>query len=197
MAAALPALPAARRIALASAAGVAPADVAVVVEQDLDTLVHAAVAAGGDAKTALKRAANEVAGRHIEETAFVALVKMETDGQLTTSQARDVLNEVLESGGDPAAIADAKGFKPVDTGALEAIVAQVIADSPDEVAKYKGGEQKVLVTPRTSVVSFEPASRADLKPGAPVFINAAERQPDGTYKAPRVNVGLNGQIPPM
>src|SRR5438067_3565019 len=63
--------------------------------------------------------------------------------------------------------------------------------------QYKGGEQKVLVTPRTSVVSFEPASRADLKPGAPVFINAAERQPDGTYKAPRVNVGLNGQIPPM
>jgi hypothetical protein len=30
-----------------------------------------------------------------------------------------------------------------------------------------------------------------------VFINAAERQPDGTYTAPRVNVGLRGQIPPM
>ena len=63
--------------------------------------------------------------------------------------------------------------------------------------QYKGGEQKVLVTPRTSVVSYEPASRADLKPGAPVFINAAERQADGTYTAPRVNVGLRGQIPPM
>jgi hypothetical protein len=63
--------------------------------------------------------------------------------------------------------------------------------------QYKGGEQKVLVTPRTKVVSYEPASRADLKPGAPVFINAAERQADGTYTAPRVNVGLRGQIPPM
>jgi hypothetical protein len=63
--------------------------------------------------------------------------------------------------------------------------------------QYKGGEQKVLVTPRTHVVSYEPASRADLKPGAPVFINAAERQADGTYTAPRVNVGLRGQIPPM
>jgi hypothetical protein len=63
--------------------------------------------------------------------------------------------------------------------------------------QYKGGEKQVLVTPRTSVVSYEPASRSDLKPGTPVFINAAERQSDGTYTAPRVNVGLRGQVPPM
>ena len=63
--------------------------------------------------------------------------------------------------------------------------------------QYKGGEKKVLVTPRPAVVNFEPSSRAELKVGAPVFINAAERQPDGTYTAPRVNVGLHGQIPPM
>jgi hypothetical protein len=62
---------------------------------------------------------------------------------------------------------------------------------------YKGGEKQVLVTPRTSVVSYEPASRSDLKPGAGVFINNAERQSDGTYTAPRVNVGLRGQNPPM
>ena len=63
--------------------------------------------------------------------------------------------------------------------------------------QYKGGEKKVLVTPRTSVVSYEPASRSDLKPGTGVFVNNAEKQPDGTYTAPRVNVGLRGQNPPM
>lgn len=63
--------------------------------------------------------------------------------------------------------------------------------------QYKGGEKQVLVTPRTSVVSFEPGSRADLKPGASVFVVAAERQPDGSYTTPRINVGLNGQVPPM
>ena len=63
--------------------------------------------------------------------------------------------------------------------------------------QYKGGEKQVLVTPRTSVVSYEPASRSDLKPGTGVFVNNAERQPDGTYTAPRVNVGLRGQVPPM
>ena len=65
------------------------------------------------------------------------------------------------------------------------------------VVQYKGGEKKVMVTPRTSVVSYAPASRSDLKPGTGVFINNAERQPDGTYTAPRVNVGLRGQNPPM
>jgi len=62
--------------------------------------------------------------------------------------------------------------------------------------QYKGGEKKILVTPKTVVVSYTPADRSELKPGAPVFVNA-QRQPDGTLKAPRVNVGLHGQVPPM
>jgi hypothetical protein len=62
--------------------------------------------------------------------------------------------------------------------------------------QYKGGEKKILITPRTVVVSYLPATRAELKPGAPVFINA-QRQPDGTLAAPRINVGMNGQVPPM
>ena len=65
------------------------------------------------------------------------------------------------------------------------------------IVQYKGGEKQILVTPRTQVVSYEPASRSDLKPGTGVFINNAARQPDGTYTAPRVNVGLRGQNPPM
>ena len=63
--------------------------------------------------------------------------------------------------------------------------------------QYKGGEKKVLVTPQTAVVNFEPATRADLKPGVGVFINGATKESDGTYTAPRVNVGLHGAMPPM
>lgn len=78
-------------------------------------------------------------------------------------------------------------------------VAQIknMGDGRVMTVQYKGGEKQVLVTPRTSVVSYEPASRADLKPGTGVFVNNAERQPDGTYTAPRINVGLRGQVPPM
>ena len=72
-----------------------------------------------------------------------------------------------------------------------------MADERLMTVQYKGGEKKILVTPRTVVVTYAPADRSELKPGAPIFINAAERQADGTYTTPRVNVGLHGQVPPM
>ena len=77
-------------------------------------------------------------------------------------------------------------------------VADVKAMGADRVmtVNYKGGEKKVLITSDTVVVGYTPTDRGQLKPGAPVFINA-ERKPDGTLGAPRVNVGLNGQVPPM
>jgi len=86
-----------------------------------------------------------------------------------------------------------------DSKMTNANVANIVSmkDSRVMTVQYKGGEKKVLVTPRTSVVSYEPASRSDLKPGTGVFVNNAEKQPDGTYTAPRVNVGLRGQNPPM
>jgi hypothetical protein len=77
-------------------------------------------------------------------------------------------------------------------------VADVKAMGADRVmtVNYKGGEKKILVTADTVVVGYTPTDRGQLRPGAPVFINA-ERRPDGTLGAPRVNVGLNGQVPPM
>jgi hypothetical protein len=54
----------------------------------------------------------------------------------------------------------------------------------------------VLVTADTVVVSYAPAERTEIKPGVPVLVGA-QRQPDGSLVTPRVNVGLNGQVPPM
>lgn len=62
--------------------------------------------------------------------------------------------------------------------------------------QYKGGEKQILVTESTAVVSYAPTDKSQLKPGAPIFV-VAQRQPDGSLHAPRVNVGLNGQVPPM
>jgi hypothetical protein len=77
-------------------------------------------------------------------------------------------------------------------------VADVVSMANERVmtVKYKGGEKKVLVTPQTVVVSYAPADRGELKPGAPIFV-VSQRQPDGTLTAARVNVGLNGLVPPM
>jgi aspartyl-tRNA(Asn)/glutamyl-tRNA(Gln) amidotransferase subunit B len=148
--AALPPLPAARRAAVAEAAGLAPdADpVVTVVRLDLDPLLSAAVAAGADGGLAVKRLANEVAAdidaaASLDPAAFAALVGMESRGELTPAQARTVLRDLLADGGDPSAIAASHGFEAMAAGALDSVVDDVIAANPDEWARFAAGEDKV------------------------------------------------------
>src|ERR1700733_7553883 len=63
--------------------------------------------------------------------------------------------------------------------------------------KYKNGEKKILVTPQTAIVTYNPGDKADLKPGTRIFIGAAKKQPDGTLQAARINYGKDGLTPPM
>ena len=85
-----------------------------------------------------------------------------------------------------------------DSKMTNANVASVTSMGKDRVlaVQYKGGEKKVLISEKTAIVSFTPTDRGELKPGVKVFVNA-QRQPDGTLTAARVNVGLHGQVPPM
>jgi hypothetical protein len=82
------------------------------------------------------------------------------------------------------------------TNAAVADIKSVGADRVMTVS-YKGGEKKILVTSDTVVVSYQPADRSHVKPGAGLYINAAEKKPDGTFSASRINVGLDGQAPPF
>src|SRR5438067_6739805 len=77
-------------------------------------------------------------------------------------------------------------------------VAKIVNMANDHVmtVQYKGGEQKILVTPETVVVTYAPVDKAELKPGARVFV-VSQKQADGSLTAARVNVGMNGQVPPM
>jgi hypothetical protein len=79
-----------------------------------------------------------------------------------------------------------------------ASVAEVKAMGKERMLKvqYKGGEKQILVPENAVVVSFTPADKAELKPGAHVFA-VTQRQPDGSLTAARVNVGLGGIVPPM
>jgi hypothetical protein len=62
--------------------------------------------------------------------------------------------------------------------------------------KYKDGEQKILVTPETEIVTFVPGTRADLKPGETIF-SGARVEGDGKFVAPRVAVSKDGVKPPQ
>jgi hypothetical protein len=61
---------------------------------------------------------------------------------------------------------------------------------------YKGGSVKVVVPPDVPVVTPVPATRADLKEGAAVFV-VARKADDGMLNAGFVAVGKDGVAPPM
>ncbi len=62
--------------------------------------------------------------------------------------------------------------------------------------KYKDGEQRILVTPETEIVTFVPGTRADLKPGETIF-SVARVESDGKFVAPRVAASRDGIKPPQ
>jgi hypothetical protein len=65
------------------------------------------------------------------------------------------------------------------------------------VLKYKDGEKTFNVPPNAAVVTYAPASTAELKPGTKVFTPTAKKLPDGTLEASNITVGRNGVNPPM
>ena len=147
----LPMLPAARRQRLAEATGAAVdgEPVAVVVERGQDDYVLAVAEAGGDVARALVHVKEAYADQGprppVPAADLAALTKMETGGQLTATQAKQVLAElVIAGGGDPAAIAAAKGFEAMDTTALEALVDDAIAANAAAWQKFLAGEDKAI-----------------------------------------------------
>jgi hypothetical protein len=62
--------------------------------------------------------------------------------------------------------------------------------------KYKDGEKKLLVTPKTAIVAYAPGDRAELKPGIKI-VAVAQKQADGSLQAMRISYGRDGLTPPM
>jgi Domain of unknown function (DUF5666) len=96
-----------------------------------------------------------------------------------------------------------EGHRPWDlvpsSTMTNATVAQMVKGvSGDEITlKYKDGEKKIVVAPDTVIVTYVPGDRSELKPGAKIFIAAANKKDDGTLEASAVSVGRDGVAPPM
>ena len=96
-----------------------------------------------------------------------------------------------------------EGHRPWDlvpsSTMTNATVAQMVKGvSGDEITlKYKDGEKKIVVAPDTVIVTYLPGDRSELKPGAKIFIAAANKKDDGTLEASAVSVGRDGVAPPM
>jgi len=144
--AALPLLPAARRHRLADATGSSLEQTALIVERGLDELCLAAVAVGADPARTLTHAEHNLSDERavsLDPSAFAELVGLEVGGQLTATQAKQVLAEMVSSGRSPADIAAERGFEAMESSELEGLVDGLIAEHPDEWQRFCAGDGKI------------------------------------------------------
>jgi len=153
----LPELPEAKRARFLEDFGLSPQDAGVLVaDKAIADYFEAALAAGGAPQTVANWITGELfrlmnaAGIEIEAVPvtaenLVALTRLVSEGTINNNTAKDVLDTMFETGGDPAAIVEEGGLAQIsDSAALEALVAQVIADNPDTVARYLEGKEGLL-----------------------------------------------------
>ena len=117
-------------------------------------LLDAAVAAGADAKRCVNLLLSRGAAIANERECTIAeiglaagqlagLAKMLEAGEITATSAATVFDKMLESGGDPKAIAEADGLLAVtDTAEIEAWVDEAIAANAEAVEEVKAGGKK-------------------------------------------------------
>jgi hypothetical protein len=136
---------------------------------------------------------------NIGPNSFVGTVAVpQADGTLKAVEVQ-IFPEALRGRGE--------GNRPWDsvpnssmTNATVDTIASATVDKVDGrvmVIKYKDGEKKVFVPANVPVITYVPADKAALTPGAHIIIVAATKADDGTYTTTGVNVGKDGLVPPM
>jgi len=91
------------------------------------------------------------------------LLKLVGEGTISSSMAKDVLEESFKTGQEPRAIVESKGLVQIsDADQLAAIVAQVLEENPKPVADYLGGKEGAL---RYLVGQVMKATKGKANPG--------------------------------
>ena len=152
----LPELPDAKRQRFKTEYDLSADDAGVLVPEREPAEYFEQVAAGRDGKlaanwvmgelfAALNAAGLEIAASPVSAAQLGGLVDRVADNTLSRRIAKEVFEIMFESGGEADAIIEAQGLKQVsDSGAIEAVVDQIIADNPDKVAEYKSGRDKLM-----------------------------------------------------
>jgi aspartyl-tRNA(Asn)/glutamyl-tRNA(Gln) amidotransferase subunit B len=154
----LPELPDAKRDRFKSEYGLNDYDAEVLTAtRELATYFEAVVkAAGCDAKlcanwvmgdlaAALNKAGLEIEHSPVQPDRLAGLVQRIADDTISGKIAKQVFEALWESGDTADAIIEKQGLKQItDTGAIEAIIDEIIAGNPDQVAGYKAGKDKLF-----------------------------------------------------
>lgn len=156
LAANLPELPDQKKNRYIEELGLSAYDASVLVADKTVAAYFEEAAAGHDPKLAANWVTAELFGRlnkadlSIEDSPVSAkqlsgLLGLIEDNTISGKIAKTVFDEMFASGKEAAQIVEEKGLKQVtDTGAIEAIIDEVIAANQDKVAEYKSGKDKLF-----------------------------------------------------
>jgi aspartyl-tRNA(Asn)/glutamyl-tRNA(Gln) amidotransferase subunit B len=99
----------------------------------------------GDLMGLLKAEGKEIVDSPIAAERLGELVKLIAGGELSGKLAKEIFPKMFATGEPAAVIMEREGLKQIsDTGALEKIIADVIANNPRQVEQYKGGKTTVI-----------------------------------------------------
>ena len=153
--ASLPELPNARR-ARYVALGLTPYDAHVLTLEKETAAYFEVVAKGRDAKiaanwvtgdlfAAINRTKTSIAEPPVPAEHLGELLDLLADKTLSGKLAKDVFEAMIETGKSAGAIVQERGLRQVtDSGAIEAVVAEVIAKNPGQLAQYKAGKETLF-----------------------------------------------------
>jgi aspartyl-tRNA(Asn)/glutamyl-tRNA(Gln) amidotransferase subunit B len=121
----------------------------VVVERGQDDYVLAVGEHGADASRALIHVKEGYAEQGSQPSVpardLAGLIVLETTGKLTSTLAKQIIADLVASGGgDAAALAAARGFEALDESALVRLVDDVIASQAEAWSKFCSGEDKAM-----------------------------------------------------
>jgi len=99
----------------------------------------------GELYGALNRLGLSLADSPVSPERGAELIALVADGTISGSIAKQVFEIMLETGDPAGKIVEDKGLKQTsDTGAIEAVVAKVLADNEDKVAQYRDGKEALF-----------------------------------------------------
>ncbi|MDX8380957.1 MAG: Asp-tRNA(Asn)/Glu-tRNA(Gln) amidotransferase subunit GatB [Ghiorsea sp.] len=93
----------------------------------------------------LKELNKDIAESPVSAKALAALLDRIADNTISGKIAKDVLDAMLESGKDVDTIIEEKGLKQVsDTGAIDAMIQEVLDANQGQVEAYRGGQDRLF-----------------------------------------------------
>ena len=99
----------------------------------------------GDLSGALNRDGLEIADSKVPATELAGLLTRIHDNTISGKIAKQVFEAMWDGEGTADAVIGAKGLQQItDSSAIEAVVEQVIAANPGQVAEYKAGKDKLI-----------------------------------------------------